>query len=29
MYVIGSLGIVLVVWVGARAVLGGAMQVGD
>jgi ABC-type multidrug transport system fused ATPase/permease subunit len=29
MYVIGSLGIVLVVWGGARAVLGGAMQVGD
>ncbi|MDQ3625836.1 MAG: ABC transporter ATP-binding protein/permease, partial [Verrucomicrobiota bacterium] len=29
MYVIGSLGIVLVVWVGARAVLGGVMQVGD
>ncbi|MBA2623064.1 MAG: ABC transporter ATP-binding protein [Chthoniobacterales bacterium] len=29
MYLIGSLGIVLVVWVGARAVLGGAMQVGD
>ena len=29
MYVIGSLGIVLVVWVGARAVLGGTMQVGD
>jgi len=29
MYLIGSLGIVLVVWVGARAVLSGAMQVGD
>ena len=29
MYLIGSLGIVLVVWVGARGVLGGAMQVGD
>ena len=29
MYLIGSLGIVLVVWVGSRAVLGGAMQVGD
>jgi ATP-binding cassette, subfamily B, bacterial len=29
MYVIGSLGIVLTVWVGARAVLAGAMQVGD
>ena len=29
MYLIGSLGIVLVVWVGARSVLGGAMQVGD
>ncbi len=29
MYVIGSLGIVLVVWVGARSVLSGAMQVGD
>ncbi|MEP6699564.1 MAG: ABC transporter transmembrane domain-containing protein, partial [Verrucomicrobiota bacterium] len=29
MYLIGSLGIVLVVWVGARAVLNGAMQVGD
>jgi ABC-type multidrug transport system fused ATPase/permease subunit len=29
MYVIGSLGIVLVVWVGARAVLAGTMQVGD
>ncbi|HEX8280780.1 MAG TPA: ABC transporter ATP-binding protein, partial [Chthoniobacterales bacterium] len=29
MYLIGSLGIVLVVWVGARAVLAGAMQVGD
>jgi ABC-type multidrug transport system fused ATPase/permease subunit len=29
MYVIGSLGIVLTVWVGARQVLGGAMQVGD
>lgn len=29
MYLIGSLGILLVVWVGARAVLGGAMQVGD
>ncbi len=29
MYLIGSLGIVLVVWVGARSVLSGAMQVGD
>ena len=29
MYLIGSLGIVLVVWVGAREVLNGAMQVGD
>ncbi len=29
MYLIGSLGIILVVWVGARAVLGGAMAVGD
>ena len=29
MYLIGSLGIVLVVWVGARGVLSGAMQVGD
>jgi ABC-type multidrug transport system fused ATPase/permease subunit len=29
MYVIGSLGIVLTVWVGARYVLGGVMQVGD
>jgi ATP-binding cassette subfamily B protein len=29
MYVIGSLGIVLTVWVGARQVLAGAMQVGD
>ena len=29
MYLIGSLGIVLVVWVGAREVLSGAMQVGD
>ncbi|MBA2430583.1 MAG: ABC transporter ATP-binding protein [Chthoniobacterales bacterium] len=29
MYVIGSLGIVLVVYVGSRAVLGGLMQVGD
>ena len=29
MYLIGSLGIVLVVWMGARAVLAGAMQVGD
>jgi len=29
MYLIGSLGIILVVWVGARAVLGGAMVVGD
>ena len=29
MYLIGSLGIVLVVWVGARDVLSGAMQVGD
>ena len=29
MYLIGSLGIVLVVWVGARSVLAGAMEVGD
>jgi ATP-binding cassette subfamily B protein len=29
MYLVGSLGIILVVWVGARAVLGGAMAVGD
>jgi ABC-type multidrug transport system fused ATPase/permease subunit len=29
MYLIGSLGIVLTVWVGARAVLSGGMQVGD
>ena len=29
MYLIGSLGIVVVVWVGARDVLSGAMQVGD
>jgi ABC-type multidrug transport system fused ATPase/permease subunit len=29
MVLIGSLGIVLVVWVGARAVLAGTMQVGD
>ncbi len=29
MYLIGSLGIVLVVWVGARGVLAGSMQVGD
>ena len=29
MYLIGQLGIVLVVWVGARAVLNGQMQVGD
>ncbi|MEY2564754.1 MAG: ATP-binding cassette, subfamily multidrug efflux pump [Verrucomicrobiota bacterium] len=29
MYLIGQLGIVLVVWVGARSVLSGAMQVGD
>jgi ABC-type multidrug transport system fused ATPase/permease subunit len=29
MYLIGSLGIILVVWVGARAVLGGTMAVGD
>jgi ATP-binding cassette subfamily B protein len=29
MYLIGSLGIVLTVWVGARAVLSGSMQVGD
>ncbi len=29
MYLIGSLGIVLVVWVGARAVLAGTMAVGD
>jgi ABC-type multidrug transport system fused ATPase/permease subunit len=29
MYLIGSLGIVFTVWVGAQAVLSGAMQVGD
>lgn len=29
MYLIGSLGIVLTVWVGARDVLSGAMQTGD
>ncbi|MFN2508659.1 MAG: ABC transporter ATP-binding protein [Chthoniobacterales bacterium] len=29
MFLIGSLGIVLVVWVGARAVLNGAMPLGD
>jgi ABC-type multidrug transport system fused ATPase/permease subunit len=29
MYLIGSLGIVVTVWFGARAVLSGAMQVGD
>jgi ABC-type multidrug transport system fused ATPase/permease subunit len=29
MYLIGSLGIVLTVWVGARAVLSASMQVGD
>ncbi|MEN3370205.1 MAG: ATP-binding cassette, subfamily multidrug efflux pump [Verrucomicrobiota bacterium] len=29
MYLIGSLGIVLTVWVGAHAVLSGVMQVGD
>src|SRR6266850_4474228 len=29
MYLIGSLGVVLTVWVGARDVLSGAMQVGD
>ena len=29
MYLIGSLGIVFTVWVGARAVLNGAMQTGD
>jgi ABC-type multidrug transport system fused ATPase/permease subunit len=29
MYLIGSLGIILVVWMGARAVLGGTMAVGD
>jgi ATP-binding cassette subfamily B protein len=29
MYLIGSLGIVFTVWMGARAVLSGAMQVGD
>ncbi len=29
MYLIGSLGIILVVWVGARAVLAGTMAVGD
>ena len=29
MYLIGSLGIILVVWVGARAVLGSTIAVGD
>ncbi len=29
MYLIGSLGVVLVVWVGARSVLSGAIQLGD
>lgn len=29
MYLIGSLGVVLTVWVGARDVLSGAMQTGD
>jgi ATP-binding cassette, subfamily B, bacterial len=29
MYLIGSLGVVLTVWVGAREVLSGAMQTGD
>ena len=29
MYLIGSLGIILVLWVGAREVLAGAMKVGD
>ena len=29
MYLIGQLGIVLTVWVGARMVLGGTMQTGD
>jgi ABC-type multidrug transport system fused ATPase/permease subunit len=29
MYLIGSLGVVLTVWVGARHVLSGAMQTGD
>ena len=29
MYLIGSLGIVFTLWVGARAVLSGAMQTGD
>jgi ABC-type multidrug transport system fused ATPase/permease subunit len=29
MYLIGSLGIVITVWFGARAVLTGAMQIGD
>jgi ABC-type multidrug transport system fused ATPase/permease subunit len=29
MYLIGSLGIVITVWFGARAVLAGTMQVGD
>jgi len=29
MFLMGSLGIVLVLWVGARGVLSGAMQVGD
>jgi ATP-binding cassette, subfamily B, bacterial len=29
MYLIGSLGIVITVWFGARAVLSGAMQTGD
>jgi ABC-type multidrug transport system fused ATPase/permease subunit len=29
MYLFGALGVVLTVWVGARAVLGGTMQLGD
>ncbi len=29
MYLIGSLGVIAVVWVGAHAVLSGAMQLGD
>jgi ATP-binding cassette, subfamily B, bacterial len=29
MYLMGALGVVLTVWVGARAVLGGTMQLGD
>ena len=29
MFLIGSLGVVLVIWVGARAVLSGTMQLGD